>query len=96
MSDVVEKKASAVVKTQCAKLLESFCEKVDGSVTLLATLAISAIRAVLTGDITNKDAISRIPSLAHAAESNFLKLTHEQILETSILSLSTTSYHVSR
>jgi len=95
-SDTVADQLSAVAKTQAVHLLDHLCDFVDGALTFLGMHLYTVMEYSLV--CNNIEEIpTRYPSLMEYSNSLLLSRTSPKIrLETSIIALTSVSYHVSK
>lgn len=91
--DVCDKQESKTVKTQAAKCLEAFGDKVDGCISFCSMFCIQAIDCYINNNQNNSETHMNYIVLMEFMKGKFLKNNPpEKIVETSILALAITSY----
>jgi hypothetical protein len=91
--DVSDKQESKTVKTQAAKWLEAFSDKVDGSISFISMFSLQWIDYYINNYQENDDMKMNFIVLIEFFKSRFLsKNRSEIIIETSIMALTIISY----
>ena len=91
--DVCDKQESWTVKTEAAKCIEAFADKVDGFLSILTSFWINSIDCYINDNQHNQENYAKYLGLSQYFEKRFLnRNSPEVIIETCIMSLTITSY----
>lgn len=83
--DICFKQKSKTVKTYSMKIVEIFCQKLDGALTHIASISLSLVDSILS-KMSEQDTLANYPVLVSMANSDFLqKNTQEKVLDVCML-----------
>lgn len=87
--DVCFKQKSKTIKTYSMKIVEVFCEKLDGALTHIASVSLSLVDSILSKS-NEQDTLANYPVLVSLANSSFLqKNAQEKVLDVCLLIITT-------
>lgn len=90
--DVCDKQRSKTIKTETAKCLEAFADKVDGCISFISLYCIHAIDCYSNGNQDKVETHIHYSMITPFLKLRFFKLAPEIIIETCILSMTVISY----